>query len=176
MKKIKDFFPFFLILIIGLVAFRFLFFISFIHVQKTNFRKELISSADKEIIHVELNRTDLFQNKNGLEWKEKNKELVINGIYYEVIGIKNLKDKAVVSLLADKTENVLFQKYFKLNTAQRDLTDVVKLLLGLTYLHATSGIELRPCFSETKYISSSSHFFETNYVFKNIKPPQRPAS
>ena len=91
MKRINRFFPFLLILLTCLISSRFLFFVSYIHLQKSEFRKQLIYGNTREIVQFNLAESDLYLDKNGFEWKEKNKELVVNGVYHEVISITKKK-------------------------------------------------------------------------------------
>ena len=75
MKIIKSLSPFILLLIIGAISFRFLFFISYIKGQKSDFRKQILSENTKDLKLVKFSNDDVFKNKNGFEWKEHNKEL-----------------------------------------------------------------------------------------------------
>jgi hypothetical protein len=174
MKIIKSFFPFFLLLIIGVITFRFLFFISYIQEQKFDFRQQLISETNLKVIEVEFSNEDLYKNKNGFEWKEENKELVIDGVYYEVVSVKINKDHAVVSVINDKAENTLFKKFFCANKGiHKDFSDLIKLLLNLTYFGDNTPIQIK---SFSKEIVNTYRFYyqfsDSEFLLKQIKPPQ----
>ena len=173
MKKTRSLFPILFLLLMIFVSFRFLFFVSYIHLQKSNFRQQIVNSNYKELVKLNFQEKDLFIDKNGFEWKEKNKELLLNGSYYEVIKIEKLKDHVEVSVIADKAENLLFETYFKLNKNLHDSnTNLINLLLNLTYLNTPFQIDLRHYFQKIIEPVTFVHFTEQNYVLKSIKPPQ----
>lgn len=173
MKLVKSLSPFILILIIGLISFRFLFFISYIKGQKSEFRKQLISENNNKVIEVKFSKDDIYINKNGCEWKEKNKELVINGIFHEVIAIKEINDFFVVSLIEDKAENSLFKKFFCMHKGiHKDFSELIKLLINLTYLESNSDIVFNNIALKNQFVTSEFHFFDSQFYLKLIKPPQ----
>jgi hypothetical protein len=173
MKKIKGLFPFFFILILCLVSFRFLFFISYLQIQKSDFRKQLISDRSSEIIQLELHESDLYLDKNDLEWKEKNKELVIHGIYHEVLQIKKVGSKAYITVICDKLENTLFQKYFCLNkSAKPGLEDLVKLFLSLNFTGLPFDFEIKNHFTEYKYAVPNMQILKNPDLLKTLQPPE----
>lgn len=173
MKLVKNLSPFILLLIIGVITFRFLFFISYIKVQKSDFRKQLIAETNAKVFEVQFSSSDAFINKNGFEWKEKNKELVINGVYHEVISIKKFKDYILVSVIEDKTENNLFKKFFSANTGiHKDFTDLIKLLLNLNYLNGFSDFKIVTLVANLQLNPTESLINESDFYLKLIKPPQ----
>ena len=173
MKIVKSISPFILLLIIGVISFRFLFFISYIKVQKTDFRKQLIAESNSKVVEVKFSNEDLYKNKNGFEWKEKNKELVIDGIFHEVIGIKKFKDHSIVSIIEDKAENSLFKKFFSMHKGiHKDFSDLIKLLLNLTYLQNDTEHGFYQTVVLNKLNSSEMLFSDFLFYLKKIKPPQ----
>jgi hypothetical protein len=174
MKIVKSLSPFVLLLIIGVITFRFLFFISYIKVQKCDFRKQLISENSTKVVEVKFSNDDVFINKNGFEWKEQNKELVINGEYHEVVSIKKFKDHTVVSIISDKAENSLFKKFFSANKGiHKDFSDLIKLLLNLTYSGDNAAIQIRSVSKEIfNTYRFNFHFSDSEFLLKQIKPPQ----
>ena len=174
MKKTRALFPILFLLLMILVSFRFLFFVSYIQVQKSTFRQQIVSSHSEELVKLNFQEKDLFQDKNGFEWKEKNKEILMDGNYYEVMKIEKCGDHVEVSMIADKIENALFQNYFKLNkNLQNTNTNLIHLLLNLTYLNTIFQIDLRHYFQERIEQLIFVRFREQNYVLKSIKPPQK---
>ncbi|MBA2611939.1 MAG: hypothetical protein H0U95_08215 [Bacteroidetes bacterium] len=171
---LKNISPFILILIIGVITFRFVFFISYIQVQKSGFREELIMNNTQQLSEIKFTAADIYISKNGFEWKEKNKELLINGKYHEVISVTKVNDHFVVKIIADKTENKLFEKFFALNkNAQKGYVDLVKLLLSFNYLN---DIPLNTvaifCVGNIKKPHAVFAFTSTYFLLKQIKPPQ----
>jgi hypothetical protein len=173
MKIIKSLSPFILLLIIGAITFRFLFFISYIKGQKSDFRKQILSENTKDLKQVKFSNDDVFKNKNGFEWKEHNKELVINGIYHEVISVKKYNDHTIVSIIEDKAENTLFKKFFCMNKGiHKDFSDLIKLLLNLSYLQNIPQIVFDQKHETKQFCSAIIQFSHFQYHLKLIKPPQ----
>lgn len=173
MKIIKSLSPFILLLIIGAISFRFLFFISYIKGQKSDFRKQILSENTKDLKQVKFSNDDVFKNKNGFEWKEKNKELVINGVYHEVISLKKYVDHTVVSIIEDKAENSLFKKFFSMNKGiHKDFADLIKLLLNLTCIQSIPEIVFDQNSANDQLIPGVFHFTDSQFYLKKIKPPQ----
>ncbi len=173
MKRIHVLFPFLFILLICLISARFLFFVSYIHIQKAEFRKQLIVKETRDIVQFEFSEDALFLNKNGVEWKEKNKELVVKGVYHEVVSITKKNGRVIVSAIEDKTENKLFQKYFALNKhIQHGASELIKHLLSFTYLHTPFSYEFKASFQEIKPETKKTLSISSKYVLKSIKPPE----
>lgn len=174
MKIIKSVSPFILLLIIGAITFRFLFFISYIKVQKADFRKQLLIESNNKLIEVKISNDDLFNNKTGFEWKHNNKELVINGVYHEVISIKKIKTYSIVSVIEDKAENSLFKKFFCLHKGiHKDFADLIKLLLNLTYLPNSESHQIAILSQYDIQIQEFvDQFLNHDFFLKKIKPPQ----
>ena len=173
MKFVKNLSPFILLLIIGVISFRFLFFISYIKVQKSEFRRQLISESNSKVIEVKFSNEDLYKNMNGFEWKEKNKELVIGGIFHEVIAVKKLKDHVIVSVIEDKAENSMFKKFFSIHKGiHKDFADLIKLLVNLTYLQNISEIVFNKNVIENQFNPNEIQFSNFQFYLKQIKPPQ----
>lgn len=173
MKIIKCLSPFILLLIIGAISFRFLFFISYIKGQKSDFRKQILSENTKDLKQVKFSNDDVFKNKNGFEWKEHNKELVINGIYHEVISVKKYKDHTIVSIIEDKAENTLFKKFFCMNKGiHKDFSDLIKLLLNFTCIQNIPVINFVQKQEIVQLNSAVFQFTDSQFYLKKIKPPQ----
>jgi hypothetical protein len=173
MKIIKSISPFILLLIIGVITFRFLFFISYIKGQKNDLRQQLLSENNTALVEVEFLNSDVFENKNGFEWKEHNKELVINGIYHEIISIKKYKDYTIVSIIEDKAENSLFKKFFCMNKGiHKDFSDLIKLLLNFTCIQNVPQIDFVQKQEIVQFNSGVFQFTDSQFYLKKIKPPQ----
>lgn len=174
MKLLKKLFPYSLLLIISLTAFRFIFFISFVQSQKTNFREDVLHNNQNLVSEIKFLNTDAFINKNGCEWHENNKELVVNGIYYEVISVTKLKNSVLVKVIADKNENDLFKNYYSLNNnTKQDYVNLVKMLLSFVYVCYNNTIQIIPSFFNlSTKTQTNTQFLDFYYFLKQIKPPQ----
>lgn len=89
-------------------------FTTYVKSQKKIFRLQSLSQNKEEIKQLKMPMAMLYTDQKGMEWKEKNKELVIAGVYHEVLKIVPGKNIAVLYLIADHAENALFSRYFAL--------------------------------------------------------------
>ncbi len=174
MKLLKKLLPYSLLLIISLTAFRFIFFISFVQSQKTNFREDVLHKNQNLVSEIKFLNTDAFVNKNGYEWHENNKELVVNGFYYEVISVIKLKNSVLVKVIADKNENDLFKNFYSLNNnTKQGCIHLVKMLLSFVYVCNSTIIQIAPSvFNLSTKAQSNTQFLDFYYFLKQIKPPQ----
>ncbi len=160
------------IVLLFLISSRFLFFISFVKHQKVEFRKQLIEQNSIEIKKLELNHEALYKDGNGLEWKENNKELVINGVYHEVISVIKTNGNFLLLLLEDKEENTLFKNFFHLNKqAKNSLLEISNLLLALNYLENRSELSLNRAYINICYTPNNCFFKENSFKRSLLKPP-----
>lgn len=173
MKKTKYLLPFFLIALICVTSFRFFFFVSYVRLQKTDFRRELLLNGSKELLRFEFSENELFKDTKGFEWKKHNKELVVQGVYHEVIKVVLSGKKALVFAIPDKEENTLFQTYFSLQkNIQNNGPDLVKLLLNLSYLEPRFDFSASRQITSFKPIISKTIFHSDHFRLKSIKPPE----
>ncbi len=123
-------------LILFLLCFRFVSFNGYISSQKKALRAQLITKADaRDLIHLKMKRSSLYQNTGILEWKENGRELVIDGLYHEVIAVKFCGDLAEVCLIEDKAENRLFAQFFSIEKDNgKHFAELSGALLSLVYL------------------------------------------
>ncbi len=171
---LKSLSPFILLFLIGVMSFRFLFFISYIKAQKKDFRQQLISSTTNQVVEVKFSSNDIYVNKNGFEWKEKNKELVINGQYHEVVSVIKVKDHFIVKIIEDKAENKLFQNFFCANKdIQHNYLDLVKVLLNFNYLNDPHERQIHSFYIYVVQKPIADWVFsDSQFSLKQIKPPQ----
>lgn len=172
MKKISGFVPFLLIFVVCIVSIRFLFFISYIQFQKSNLRAQLLTDKSAEILRLTFAENDVYEDQKGFEWKENNKELVINGKYFEVLKTEKVNGKIIVSVLADKAEDELINAFFdSKKNSDTDFVNLLKDFLNLTYLKDHTSSKLLNLFFPVMDFfvfksSSLQHFY-----CELIKPP-----
>jgi hypothetical protein len=87
------------------------------HFKKIEFRQLSFSNLEKKKT-LSISFENLYRNHLGIEWKNNNKELVINGVYHEVIAIIKNNSSANVIVIADNEENNLFQRFFTNGSSQ----------------------------------------------------------
>lgn len=172
MKAFKSIGAIFLLLIMLLIGAKFIFFKSYIHFQKVQFRKSILAAPIKDLTEIMVDETDLFKDSKGIEWKENNKEVVVRGQYHEVISIKKEGNRFRVYIIPDKAENNLFQSYFTLdNTSGGRDKDQWLLLLCMNFIipHATEWIG--PEKQEQSLTIFSQPFHTHTFQCELIKPP-----
>jgi len=129
-----------LILLLLLINFRFSFFATYIKMQKTEFRAALLEKSNQKIIHLQIAKSNLYKNHflhsgKFAEWKENNKELVIDGMFHEVVSVVIVNDTAHLALIEDKAENSLFQKYISSkNIYSKDNNNFIPHVFNFNYL------------------------------------------
>lgn len=176
MKKINRFIPFLLIFIICLISIRFLFFIGYVQFQKSNLRAQLLNDKNAEIIKLTFTENDIYQDQNGFEWKENNKELVIAGNYFEVLKTEKLNGKIIVSVLADKEEDELIKKFFDNKKTDTDFANLIKDFLNLAYLKAQSNTNILSVILPRIDLFFFKSSFGQCFYCELIKPPINPAA
>ncbi|MDI1354739.1 MAG: hypothetical protein PSX36_07465 [bacterium] len=142
------------LVLLFVIVFQFVFFISYITVQKNEFSKKVLAERTELGLEVRMGRSEVFANTPGLEWKEEGNELVIQGVFYEVISIHYSGQVAIVRVIADTAENNLFATYFELHKkTDKGLHCFLSLIMGLqfensgmvaTYFNETSTIMWNP--------------------------------
>lgn len=114
----------------------------------------------------------LYMDQKGLEWKEENKELVIDGVYHEVLKTVPGKTWAVLYLIADHAENALFSRYFALLGAQPfSLPALFLQFMLLQFVPSVFGtVQVPRSATRCSYIPLKPELSDPP-VFKAIKPP-----
>lgn len=174
MPRNKALLLFFTGLITCFVVFHFVFFMAFMSLNKGTARNKALSLVNKNLSVVRLKKADLFINKNGIEWKDENKEMKILGYYFEVVSIKVTGDLAIAYLVADTRETGLAHSYFKLTRKHnKGLYETTGFLLSLEYLNNLPlNCQQQPA-SPIK--THFTYTMNTGFDFKqlNIKPPTK---
>jgi len=80
------------------------------HSHKSEFKHYLKSNA-VTIQKIELSPSELFVDSKTITWKDDNTEIEMNGEMYDVMEIKNSGTKVILSIVPDKVEKTLFEKY-----------------------------------------------------------------
>lgn len=147
-------------------------FTSYIHLKKVEFRKAVLNKSVSQVKCMSFSEKELYTNSKDYEWKENNKELVIKGVYHEVVSVKKTGEVYEVLIIADTNENELFQNYFAIQrAADKGLNDQLLSLLLLTYIQPeqtqTTKVETLCCFDYDNGI----YFTESSFHLKLIKPP-----
>lgn len=107
---------------------------------------DALKSKGTEIHTVTISSSDLYRNMPGFEWKEKNRELCINGRYFEVLKIELCNKQAILYLVNDKKENELFRSFYE-HSNKKHQGFILQCLLGFSESPGLT-IELNPFWRE----------------------------
>ena len=145
-------------------------FTALIKLQKGEFRERAISLGSSKSRQIIFSAADLFKDTKKLEWRESNKEILLEGRYYEVVSIQKHGDVYIANITEDLWENDLFELFFNELMENDDLNDFVEMLVQDYELPAEQGLN-------TPFTGAIKHF--TQYIekempslfFRIIKPP-----
>jgi hypothetical protein len=155
-----------------LVAFHFVFFTVYLNLGKTTARTNALSLVNENMKILTFKKSDLYKNKNGLEWKDANKELVVNGVYYEVIKLVSMDELITAYLVKDIKETNLVKRYFNLaNRHSKNLVDTGNFLLSLKYLQTSSQVVVTNDYSYLIKMEFNPVFSTLDFKKELIKPP-----
>lgn len=161
-----------LVITTGLMAFVII--DSYIVLNKSNFKTETYSNKEKEVSFF-FKREHLYKNYGAINWKDNNKEIVINGCYYfEVIAINNLECKNFVSVNVKLDCNESSLNIFNIkfnNFSNKALNNVFALVMVL--LISVLAVFIINYFLSLLSILSVKYLYKKHinphYTF--IKPP-----
>lgn len=172
MKTAKIFSILVCLVLLLVIVCRFVFFMSYIHFQKSEFRKEVLKGEVEQALAIRMNYSDIFVNRPGFEWKERGRELVIQGIYHEVISIRYAGGQAIVTIIADKAENDLFKKFFDSHKKNDKVMNcLMSLLLGFQFEQAECLEVFIHDPSSTAWLSETGKSILNGYLSLSVKPP-----
>jgi len=159
--------------VFAIVVFNYSFFRAYIKLKKSDFRKEIAVSFSSKLEKVEMDKCDLYRDKNAVEWVDENKEVVINGKFYEVISIVVSGNKAVISITKDEQENRMFSSFFSHQSENNVLLfNILKLIQGATINSVLSYNFIQGNEVANPQPIYKKGFITHQYFFKLIKPPR----
>jgi len=171
MLRLKQIGVFIFLAVLLIIAARFILFQTYLHSKKVEFRQKSLLRQDKVIQKLVVPIKNLYKDLNGIEWKDKNKEINYKGDFYEVLKIDKNGNLAELYLIEDKQENSLFAAFMKDSQRQDDATKCIQFFMTLNFLSSNMIV------IGANYPCNVSHFF--NYHFQSgvmvyseiIKPP-----
>lgn len=139
----RAFISYVLIIVVAMVSCRYIVFNSYVRTQKHEFRKKALEQNIAELKMISCDSKQLFKSRPGLEWKKHNKELVINGIYHEVLRTETRGNVAYIYVIPDKEESNLFNTYFTSEKNKSTNASICSLLLNVFMMFESN----RLCFA-----------------------------
>jgi hypothetical protein len=143
---------------------------------KANY-KAFINKKNVLATKISINPSQLYTNSNTLVWEDDNKEVVFNGVLYDVVSISSNKGKVVLTVLSDLEELEIkknFASTFDVHSDQ-STSNPIKLLkqfFALKYLNdMNASFEL--CSPKDIQLSYTEYSFSIQAVFlsKETLPP-----
>jgi hypothetical protein len=173
MKHLKIAIPAFMLLIIFFISGRYFVFLSFIEFQKSSIKSETILNSHSPSIKKFVSANDLYKNKNGLEWKHNNSEVLIDGAYYEVVEINKLKTGYAILLKADEKESELHRSFFKIKNQDESgrSASVIQLLLNVLFIPNPSDLSFCVISKKFTYPTQIINLKLSDHLHRLIKPP-----
>jgi len=159
------------IALLGFVSFNYLAFYFWMQYQKPGSRLGALQSGNSvEMLSVP--NSELFRNSESMTWKDANKEVVMDGTYYEVLKISRGAYDTKVFVIADDKETRRHSGFFTMQKKLgNELSNIFKLFSGLVFFGCLSPWLLAPRYAEAFAFSGLRRFYAFLFALKLIKPP-----
>lgn len=130
-----------------LVACRFLFVSSYLRHKKQEFRAEALLAPGAVVLEMRLPLSMLYRDAPGLQWVDQNKELVVNGVFHEVVGFRVNGETVTVLLVEDTAESLLFAAFLADDSEKNGLSVFYYLIASFQFRHPVpaNADPARPC-------------------------------
>ncbi len=162
----------FLFLLLLCFSARHLMFKNYLSFQKNRFRLELFKSNQADIFTIQMPAEKLFLNENGIAWEDKNKELVMNGLYHEVLHIQIKEGKAIISLIEDRFENNLIAKYYKSLSKEDTAYNLFAEFLQLKFITSTTDFDFSTYTQKVNHLTAYAASTTPSHFLKVFIPPK----
>jgi hypothetical protein len=125
---------------------------------------------------IKINPSQLFTNSNTITWEDENKEVIYNGILYDIVYIENKKGKVYLTVVSDFQETELKKQFASIysvnsNSSTKNPFDLLKQFLALKTIFQNSETYINPfpikCFSIKNY----STLFKLQTIVLNQETP-----
>ncbi len=122
------------IVLLLILCLRFVIFETYISTHKQRFRIEALQRNEKAVKTLAVPLHELYKDFGGIEWKDQNRELVVNGKYHEVLHVEKRGQDALVFIIEDTEEDLLFAEFFSENDDQKNNFNLLTaFLFGLNF-------------------------------------------
>lgn len=122
--------------------------------HQDQFRSFILKNLD-QTEKIEISPFELFSNSKNIKWLDNNKEIVFNGLIYDIVSIKNTGKTVSLFVVNDNDEKALIDKYTELagsifNNTIPGKQDLIKDFLSLKF------------FQDTPLAITALNIFQTN--------------
>lgn len=153
------------------ISAQYLVFYGGLQLQKQSFRAALLLKESANTKSLEIKTDQLYKDTKTFQWREHNKELIIENKFYEVLAVFQSAETAVITLIEDEKENELLQTYFQNSESHKKLSNVLQALLCLIF-YPPQELNFMP---DTKLYSQLTFCYlykkSTDFRCFLIKPP-----
>jgi hypothetical protein len=147
-------------------------FVSFIHFKKSDFKKTSSFSASTNCITLKISTENLYKNHAGISWEDDNKEIVLNGKFYDIKRIFLKGNYTILFVISDASETVAFLNYFANDKPLKNsLINLLKFLGDFQFTLSYSYL-FYPINYNANSFSERFNFYKFKYFSCSIKPPQ----
>jgi hypothetical protein len=149
---------------------RFIIFNHYMGKQKETFRQKALLTNAKALSVLRIGKKDLYVDGSGREWKDGNRELLLNGKFHEVVAIKEDGRSVLLYLIEDSRESQLFHE-FNNTFGKDDLCGFAQILLQETPFEHTASHLSRLCQESVEYDIAPAAITCEGFPEKACKPP-----
>lgn len=127
---------------------------------------------------ITINPSELYTNSKNIIWEDECKEVIYEGVLYDVICVNGKGLTVELTVVSDNEEAKLkkqFASLYDLGSSQttKGPFDLLKCFFALKYLATNSEFSFCNCiFSCNDYVSSQSVYFNSATISLDTPPPQ----
>lgn len=175
MKKITVIFAFLLITVFSTGTFLIhLYYLKSYKKEFKSFLKQTKTQSKRSIIYI--NPSELYTNTGKVTWEDENKEVVYNGILYDIIEIKSVGLKIELTAVSDYQEMILkkqFSEIYDINNHQatKNPFHLLKDFLSLKTIFNHSDDCFEPHTVDISLMSSQNFFIIPSIFISQETPP-----
>lgn len=152
---------------------------SYLCSYKSNFR-EYININKKNVSHstIRITPSELYVNSNRIIWEDENKEVVYDGVLYDVFNIKCQNGQVVLTLISDTQEQEIkkqFAENFKENSSNQthNSLKLLKQFLGLKYISNDDVLKINSSQILNEYQMGLALTLVSVFISTETLPPNR---
>lgn len=176
MKKVIVIFSFLLITLFSVGSF--IVFSTYISFHQSTFQASLKKiNQNLFTTKIFINPSELYTNSKNLIWEDDNKEIIKEGILYDIISIDSKDGKIMLTVISDSKEQEIkkqFASLYKDNYTHpsNNLTKLLKQLLALKFLfYFNSSFNSNQHFSTISYVRFNLLKDKPVFLPKEVPPP-----
>lgn len=162
-----------LLVLVVLITARFSIFTGYVHLQKEQLVRTALSSRNARLTTLTLNKDQLYRNGPGREWREHNREIVLDGRYFEVKEVLVEDSLARLVLIEDQEENRLVSQFFEQDQqAKSQLGHLLLLIMSMQCL-PEDAVSVTACSSPSiKYHQTPHSQLPEKFNAELLQPPR----